>query len=187
MGRLYGSRCYLAGPMDKAKDGGVGWRQDLTPFLQNLGIVVLDPSNKKIDIGGETSVDRERRKFLKDSKQYDQLSSEVRLLRIVDLRMVDVTDFVIVNYDTETPMCGTMEEIFWANRIKHPVLFVCPQGKQAIHDWMFGTFPHDLFFSTWDELKKYLEYVNTTRIQDLKHYKRWMFFQYDELVPKEQV
>ena len=34
--RLKGLRVYLAGPIDHAKDDGVGWRDDLKPFLKRL-------------------------------------------------------------------------------------------------------------------------------------------------------
>lgn len=42
----------------------------------------------------------------------------MKVIRSVDLRLVDISDFMIVNLDLETHPCGTLEEIFWANRQK---------------------------------------------------------------------
>ena len=49
MNRLCGTRTYLAGAMDRVKDGGIGWRNDITPFLEDMGVVVLDPCKKEWD------------------------------------------------------------------------------------------------------------------------------------------
>ena len=45
-GKLTNHRAYLAGPIDNAKDDGVGWRQLATPYLQERGIQILDPTDK---------------------------------------------------------------------------------------------------------------------------------------------
>ena len=44
--RLKNTMCYLCGPMDRVDDGGVGWRRYITPILKDVGIGVLDPSDK---------------------------------------------------------------------------------------------------------------------------------------------
>jgi nucleoside 2-deoxyribosyltransferase len=186
MGRLYGSRCYLAGPMDRVKDHGEGWRKDLSPFLKSKGIVTLDPCDKKINIGLENIEDRERRKHLKSIHDYDTLSKEIKLLRIVDLNMVDNATFLIVNFDTETPMCGTMEEIFWANRLKRPILLMCPAGKDSIYDWMYGVLPHSQFFNSWEEIKAYIEFIDKGNKEDVMKEPRWLFFDWKELLPEPQ-
>ena len=43
MNRIKNQRCYLAGAMDRVVDRGKGWRQEITPFLESLGIVVFNP------------------------------------------------------------------------------------------------------------------------------------------------
>ena len=183
MGRLYGSRCYLAGPMDRVADHGEGWRNDISPFLKSKGIVVLDPCNKKINLGLEKIEDKKRRESLKTKEDYDTISKEMRTLRTVDLHMVDMSEFIIVNFDTEAHMCGTMEEIFWANRLKRPVLLMCPQGKNKIYDWMYGVLPHSHFFSSWFEIRAYISHIHTALDDELKDENRWMFFNFKELLP----
>jgi hypothetical protein len=179
--RLWGMRCYLIGAMDRAADAGVGWRRRITPFLQQLGVVVLDPTDKPIDIGLETIEDRTRLRALKAAGEYDVMSKEIKLLRVVDLRMVDMSDFLIVHIDTDVHACGTYEEEPWANRLKNPILIHCEQGKQGCPDWLFGTIPHHHIFSTWTNLCRYLWTVHTAA--EVETYKRWMFFNYDQMVP----
>ena len=43
MSRLKGMTAYLCGAMDRVEDGGVKWRNYITPKLQELGVGVLDP------------------------------------------------------------------------------------------------------------------------------------------------
>ena len=95
-------------------------------------------------------------------------------IRAVDLRLVDISDFVIVNLDLNVHPCGTLEEIFWANRQKKPIIIHMVQGKQQTPDWLFGTIPHQMIFSNWDEIKSYLSYINLS--ENIDNHKRWYFF-----------
>ena len=183
--RLWGMRCYLIGAMDRALDHGVGWRRDITPFLDKLGIVVLDPTRKPISIGLEGIEDRNRRRHLKEIGQWETLAKEIKLLRVVDLRMVDMSDFLIVNIDPEVHACGTYEEAFWGNRLKNPTLIHIEGGKKQVPDWLVGTFPHCHLFGSWDEIKTYLYLVHTAPECDTL--RRWMFFDYTQMVPKVTV
>jgi hypothetical protein len=48
------------------------------------------------------------------------------------------------------------------------------QGKQNAPDWLFGTIPHKMIFSSWDSIKDYLNYINSNTEIDTD--KRWYFF-----------
>jgi nucleoside 2-deoxyribosyltransferase len=98
----------------------------------------------------------------------------MKTIRAVDLRLVDMSDFLIVNLDINTHPCGTLEEIFWANRQKKPIIIHMEQGKNQTPDWLFGTIPHQMFFSTWDEIKQYLVHIDTS--ENIDTHKRWYFF-----------
>lgn len=180
MNRLKNFRVYLAGPIDRAEDNGAEWRDDITPFLHSLNMQVFDPLRKPIDIGLEGPEAKPYRAHLKENLAFDDLAREVKKIRVVDLRMVDLSDFVIVNWDTSIHMCGTIEEVIVANRNKRPILIRCVQGKIGMPDWMFGVLPHQFFFDTWEELKKYIKYVDSTTLQP-EHFKRWTFFDYSKL------
>lgn len=174
MNRLNNQRVYLAGAMDRVKDRGSTWRDNITPFLESLGIVVFNPLNKPSNIGMEDTEVHLVKKKLKERKNYDELSSMMKTIRGVDLRLVDISDFLIVNLDIDTHPCGTLEEIFWANRQKKPIIIHMEQGKSNTPDWLFGTIPHQMIFSTWDEVKEYLLHINSA--ENIETYKRWYFF-----------
>lgn len=172
--RLQNQRVYLAGAMDRVADRGNGWRDKITPFLENLGIVVFNPIKKPTALGQEDEQTHKYKVKLKNEKNYDTLSDVMKTIRSVDLRLVDISDFLIVNLDLDVHPCGTYEEIFWANRQKKPIIIHMVQGKQSAPDWLFGTVPHQMIFSSWQDIQNYLNHINDdTKINT---YKRWYFF-----------
>lgn len=173
MSKLTGMRCYLAGAMDRAPDGGVGWRKYTANVLaDNHGVIVLDPTNKPIDIGFEDIENREYRMSLKKRGAFEALAAEMRTVRVVDLRMVDIADFLIVNLDMNVHTCGTYEELFWANRMKKPVLVHIEGTKVECPDWLFGTLPNEHIFGSWAQMYEYLENIADGTLE----HKRFMFF-----------
>jgi nucleoside 2-deoxyribosyltransferase len=174
MNRLKNQRVYLAGAMDRVPDRGATWRDSITPFLSAMGIVVFNPISKPTDIGLEDHDSHAIKVKLKEKQRYDELSSMMKTIRAVDLRLVDISDFLIVNLNLDIHPCGTYEEIFWANRQKKPIIIHMEQGKQHTPDWLFGTIPHQMIFSTWNEIKDYLSHINLA--ENIDTYKRWYFF-----------
>jgi nucleoside 2-deoxyribosyltransferase len=174
MYRLKNQRVYLAGAMDRVSDRGNGWRDSITPFLESLGVIVFNPIKKPIMIGQEDEATHKVKIKLKLEQNYDELSQLMKVIRSVDLRLVDISDFLIVNLDLDVHPCGTYEEIFWANRQKKPIIVHMVQGKQHAPDWLFGTIPHEMIFSSWQEITDYLNHINCSNI--INDYKRWYFF-----------
>ena len=160
--------------MDRCPNNGQTWRDTLTPILSGLDLKVLNPISKPINIAKEDSDNRKYKQKLKELKNYDALSSLMKEIRSVDLRMVDISDFIIVNVDLEIFPCGTMEEIFLANRQKKPIIVHMQQGKENAPDWLFGTLPHQLIFSNWFEIVDYLKHIDSDT--NIECYKRWYFF-----------
>lgn len=177
-GRLNGLTCYEAGPIDRVADNGRGWRDALTPFLRDLGVTVYDPLNKPIATGLEDDDSRMLRKKLIECGEWDELSRIMREVRIADLRMVDKADFLVIHVDTDIHLCGTYEEIFWANRSKKPAIVHCKQGKAGLPQWLFGTIRHEMVFSSWEAVRSYLWHVHTAA--EVDHLKRWLFFKHLE-------
>jgi len=185
MSRLYGTRVYLAGPMDRVPDGGIQWRENLTPFLHSLGIIVFDPCKKPTNVGVEDKKDRKRRTLLKREGNIKQVAKDMKVIRAIDLRMVDVTDFTIAHIDIDVHMCGTYEEIVTANRQRKPILFHIEGGLHNTPDWLLGQVGEngiDMLFSEWDEIKRYLTGLNSeeeSMVQEVynKH-RRWVFFDF---------
>lgn len=177
MNRLKNQRVYLAGAMDRVADRGAGWRSMITPFLRNLGVTVFNPLNKPSAIGTEDEETHRKKVLLKQSGDYVGLSEIMKVVRAIDLRLVDISDFLVVNLDLNTHPCGTLEEIFLANRSKKPVIIRMEQGKEHVPDWLFGTLPHSMFFSTWEEVKEYLNYIDNKN--EIDYQGRWRFFNLD--------
>ena len=174
MNRLALNRGYLCGAMDRVIDGGIGWRQDLIDSLSDLNILWLDPCRKPIDIGVDDLENRELRHKAKRSGDFEFVRNQMKQIRPVDLRMVDVADFLIVNIDLQVHATGTYEELFLANREKKPILVRVAQGIENCPDWLFGTLPFEMIFSTWDEVKTYLRHIDHDPVIDRLN--RWYFF-----------
>lgn len=175
MNRLKYSRGYLCGAMDRAPDAGVGWRSDLRLALGDLGVLWLDPTRKPIQIGVENEESRSLRRKVKALGNYEAVAREMKPIRCVDLRMVDICDFLVVNLDLDIHACGTYEEIFLANRQKKPVFIHIEQGKRSTPDWLFATLPHSYFHSTWEGVANHIRTVATCpSYVDMTG--RWYFF-----------
>lgn len=175
MNLLKGQRVYLAGPIDRCPNEGYSWRESISSFLTDLGIVILNPLNKPTEIAKEDPESRQFRKLLKEREDYSALRSQMKVIRNIDLRMVDISDFMIVHLDLDIFACGTLEEIFLANRQKKPIILHMKQGKQNVPDWLFGTIPHHTMFGSWDEVKSYLLKVDGNK-ETLEQSTRWYFF-----------
>jgi|SaaInlV_100m_DNA_2_1039680.scaffolds.fasta_scaffold03583_4 hypothetical protein len=180
MNRLKGLTCYLSGPIDFADNLGADWRNGITPLLQKNGIKVLDPlCHQYFGTDEIDDVKRPRMDKLLQDEKYEELYEEMKEVIHWDLRSVDKSDFLIVNYDNSVHMCGTYEEIFKANCQCKPVLLVLSCPRNELSKWMHGRFPPSHMFDNWEELYQYLNTVNsdpdymTNRSQEDK--KRWLF------------
>ena len=169
------TRTYLVGAMDRVIDGGVGWRQKITPILKDMNIKVLDPCNKPINGIIEDNNTREKIDNYKQTEQYHKIKEEFSVIRNADLRCVDISDFIIAHIDIDIHACGSYEEIVTANRQKKPVLVWCHQGKKHAPNWLFFMLPHEHIFSSMEDLISYLKTINTC--QNTINLKRWFFLE----------
>lgn len=101
----------------------------------------------------------------------------MRPIRNVDLRFTDMADFLIVNLDLEVHPCGTYNEVFIAVQQKKPIIIHCEQGKKEIPNWLWGCCKHELFFSTWHEVKEYLRHIDEDK--EANHLGRWQLFDFE--------
>lgn len=174
MNRLLHTRAYLAGAMDRVPDAGETWRRLIRHHLDDLGILWLDPTHKPIDIGVEDDESRRQRHENKMAGRYDLVTDEMMPIRDVDRRMVNVSDFLIVNIDLEVHACGTYDEFNLANSQDKPILTHIEQGKNACPDWLFACIPHEHVFGSWTDLRKYVRHIAHDKVVD--HMGRWLFF-----------
>ena len=171
---LRNMRTYLIGAMDRVKDGGIGWRNKITPHLKQMNVIILDPCNKPIESVKEDFNIRHSIENLKTAGKFDTIRKEYGHIRNADLRCVDVSDFVIAHIDISIHACGSYEEIVTANRQKKPVLIWCEQGKEHVPNWLFFMLPHETIFGSMEDLLGHLSHINTcTNYSSLD---RWFFF-----------
>lgn len=180
MNRIRGMRTYLAGAMDRVSDGGVVWRHKITPLLESKGVVVLNPCDKPVEVGIEDSDTRVNIESLKENDEYSKIKKEYGVIRTLDLRCVDISDFLIASIDIDVHACGTYEEISLANSQKKPVLIWCQQGKRLAPNWLYFMLPHQHIFGSIDDLMQYLDYVDSCK-DEIEHHKRWFFFDRERL------
>lgn len=176
--RLKGMRCYLSGAMQKLPDSGVQWRNKLTEWLHSKDVEVFDPCNKPCDYGDEIESKPWMNSLIKKG-DWNAIEESIKLLRFIDLRMVALSDFIIVYLSKDIPTCGTWEELAVAVQQNKPVLIVYEQGKKQAPHWLFGQIPTQMIFSNFEQAKKYLDYIDTA--EAVHDSNRWVFFNYDQL------
>jgi hypothetical protein len=162
----------------------VGWRQDITPFLESLGLIVLDPTNKPPGVTPEDANFRAKVEALRKERRYKEIRELGAPIRNWDLWAVDNSNFLIVHYDLHMHLCGTMEELFWANRCKKPVLFCFDKGLETIPPWIIYAFPDEYFFESMDDLKNYLLEVNAGRDDSKATRRNWYMLDNTSMVKR---
>ncbi len=177
-GRLAGTRTYLCGAMDRVPDGGVPWREEITPVLQEKGVIVFDPAHKPIASVQDETDKSERERWTREG-DWEKIRRFVKEIRGQDLRMVNTCDFVIARVDPDVHMCGSYEEMAIANHEKKPILVWTVGGKHRTPWWLFGMLPHEHIFGSREDLLAYLDHVDTA--PRVRGFRRWFFFKQDVL------
>lgn len=164
MGKLEKSLCYLSGPMDFAKDHGIGWRQQFIKLVAPLGINCLDPTNKPVKIAGEVGEEKNHFHHLKEMAQWSELRKFAKEIRRYDLRFVDLSDFCVAYVDTSVYSFGTIDEIITCERQKKPVIGIFPQGLKKAPLWAFAIFRPEEMFEGIADAVDYLKKVSNNEI-----------------------
>ena len=178
MNRLFGMYTYLSGSIDFSPYKGKAWRDELTPFLENMNVKVFNPL--KHVFYGTDQIDTVKRplmaKMLEEGR-YEDLREEMKQLVRCDVRCVDLSSFIIINYNVDRHMCVTIEEMTVGNKQVKPCLIVC-KDKKKLPSWLYGRFPSDHMFSSFEELKYYLNLINSDPNYEFSESdkKRWLFF-----------
>jgi hypothetical protein len=175
---LKGSCVYLVGSIDDSEDFGTGWRQEITPFLHNLGIGVFDPTNKPSIWISESEDEVNHLNELKKRSKFDALSHIMKKIVSIDLHFLDLSNFVIAHLDFNVRITGSITELTYAALEKKPIIVICPQGKENIPNWLFGLLDHDKFFISLDKATEYIEAVNQL---DVRVFPQWRFINYDKV------
>jgi hypothetical protein len=172
---LEGSVCYLAGPIDEAIDSGFGYRRKIISGCldRNINIQFLDPTNKLEGLKSEVGTEQNKIRRLRAAGRWKELSETMKSIVRIDLRQVDISDFIIVKIDKSIHMCGTYHELVVADIEKKPILTIIEGGKTKAPAWLFGILDHKYMFDSEEDCLKYLEKVNNNEVELSD---RWVLF-----------
>ena len=176
MKKLKGLRCYLAGPIDHAEDDGVGWRTEAEKWFKKKKVYVFNPCNKPISYQKYKEIDEEKGKMmaLKSTGRVFELSERMKESVNVDLRRVDISEFVVVYLNPKVGMFGTIHELINSLHQRKPTLVVIEGGRTKAPNWLFGIMDFNFMFDDFDSLYNFLEHIDNETIEaDLG---RWVFF-----------
>ena len=179
MNRLENSRIYLAGAMDRVPDNGVEWRDRIREQFADLDIVWLDPCKKPTTLAVESAESKIELNWAKQQCDYDYVTQQMTVISAVDIRLVTISDAVILNVDLDVHACGSYEEFTTANQQMKPIMVRVEQGKRNAPSWMFGRIPHQLIFSEWLDVGAYLRHIAHAPVIDSLN--RWYFFDLEQV------
>ncbi len=146
---------YLAGAMEFAHDGGIGWRADITRWLSEvLGHRALDPTIFEHD--QLTDAERASIKGLKEAGDFDAIRRLAARIVHYDARLLlEQSDYVVCLWNEATQRgCGSAGEITLAAWAGKPVHLLLDYPADRASTWMIGcttTIHHD-----WHDLKSTL-------------------------------
>lgn len=149
---------YLAGAIQSAKDGGVKWRETLTPKLQELGIEVLDPTTWESQEFGTMDVAKDTIKGYILSGNWEKFDEYMDRIIDRDIKCVRKADFLVVFIDTDLKIGGTSCELWEAvAHCKTPVYVVCYDPKSDWNMWLLRTVRRNgQLFENWTQLMDFL-------------------------------
>ena len=165
MGKLDGAIGYLIGPIDRVKDLGKKWRQDLIKKLSYTKIKFLDPTNKLRGLTKEVDGEQVRIKALKKNEQWEELSLLMKQVVRSDLRCIDYADFVIMYVDPGVHMFGSIHELTVAVNQKKPILVVIKGGKTKASSWLYGIVDYNFIFDSFEELYIYISKIDSGEVE----------------------
>ena len=160
MGLLLKTKVYLCGHMQYAD--GRGWREELTPKLVGLGVTVFNPYIKPfVDDCEEDETVRAALKRCMETECYDAVAKRMKTVRNFDLRLCDLSDFIIAHINPAVASWGSAEEIVTSVRAKKPVFLSIVGGKKACPLWVMGMLPHKYIYNNLDEIVATLKRIDS--------------------------
>ena len=162
-GKLRGTRVYLGGNIENCNDAAA-WRDRCTAVLGAVGVVCLNPL---VDtFVGALKEDPELNAKLRKLRNQGKLGQVAAIMKRVvqkDLRMVDISDFLIFNLDADRPTWGTTHEIVQAAAQRKPIFIVIDSRKKTPL-WLLRYVPEQYIFETHEKLLNHLIRINNGTI-----------------------
>jgi hypothetical protein len=170
-GLLKNSYCYLVGPIEYS-DNCFDWRLTMTQAIDQISVKCFDQNKDHfINQSTETQEDRDMLKSQRESGDWEKISKYMKGVISRDLRMVDLSTFIIGKIDPDVPTFGTIHEIVIASLQNKPIL-IYTENKKKFPLWLSGLLNMDLVFESWIEIVDYLIKIDSGEIYaDPKYWK----------------
>ena len=135
------ARVYLGGAIEKSPDQGKTWRENITPFLEKIGLEVFNPCDQDILLW---------KKYGFDVNEYNEIflpkhrvKFETLMREIVEKDLIQVlrSKILLVYYDKYVGKgAGTLGEITLASHSnKCVILMLAPSfPKEKLPGWIIG-------------------------------------------------
>lgn len=151
-------RVYLSGPMEYVPDGGVGWREEITPKLETLGLAVINPYKLNNLIMKEGDLEKFPGWKLEEPERYDAMVASMASLDLAAARGCDYTVVKVDKYINTG--AGTHCEISTAWQNKRTVIYwIDGVERKDIPGFLLGLYHHIVYSEKelLDYLKKDME------------------------------
>jgi nucleoside 2-deoxyribosyltransferase len=143
------------------------WRDKITIGLKRLGIICLDPTKETFCNTSAESMDvRDKLIKMRESGidgDYEKVQKVMTAIVRKDLRLVDISDFIICFLTPESPTYGTTHELVNAAMDKKPILFVMRDWKK-VPLWLLRYVNKKDIFPDIDSILNYLSDINDNKI-----------------------
>ena len=106
-------KIYLVGSIQDADDGGVDWREKVGNQLIELGFEVQNPCKAECNSNLADNIEDQKKKLenLKRGGAWDKYDEVMGNIRQSDLVCVNNSKFIVVSYDPNRRIGGTVHEI----------------------------------------------------------------------------
>ncbi len=141
---------------------GRGWREEVTKELVGMGVTVFDPYHKPfVDDTNEDETVRAQLKNWMEHGEYDIVAERMKKVRAFDLRLCDLSDFIIAHINPSIASWGSAEELVTSIRAKKPVFISVEGGKKFCPLWVMGMLPHKYVYNNLEEILEVLKKINS--------------------------
>ncbi len=156
--------CYLSGPMQYAPDDGLGWRKKFIELSADIGLKIIDPTNKPNALGNQCHEEKGKVDRLKKNKSWDELTEYAKSFVRFDLRACDLADMIVAYLDPNIFTVGTIHEILVAENQQKPIFLILEGGKERASAWLFGILDHRDMFNSVEDCVNHLKKINSGQI-----------------------
>lgn len=166
-------RTYLIGSMQFVEDGGVEWRDKLAKTLVELGFDVQNPCETECNKSLAESIVKQKEKLenLLRGGEYEKFNEIMNNIQQHDLTCVNNSKFVIVLYDPNIPIGGTVEEIIEAHHKGIPIYTVSYQPQMRFNHWILARLRQNFkvggkIFENFKQLVDYIKEIYAEYIKE---------------------